>query len=653
MKAGALLLLLLFAGGPITTEDEAGQAETDVTVLGGKAPAMLQSFLEKKAKAAAARPIPSTREAFERQRPAQKKQLMRCLGLDPLPDRTPLNARVTGVIQGDGYRVEKIVFESRPRFPVTAHLYLPLAAVEHPLPVIVNPHGHWRDKKMEPRVQKRAIAQARAGYVVLVGDSPGESFERDALIERRWAGSHFDFALIQGATNATTVYVWDLMRGLDYLATRPEADLSRVGLTGASGGGLATLYAFAADERFTCAVPVCYATSMEVNPHNGCACNHVPGVLQVGDRSDVLAIRAPAPLFVIGASNDPEFPADGTRRTGEKIEKIWSLFNARHNARWQIFESGHDYNRAMREAALGFFNKHLKGVGVGEPVPEGEIATASVDAREYLCLPEPPDRLLTMAQIAAAQSCSEGELFFDAVVALNGGLPDGEIDPSKIVRSPLEESGEALCFESEPGLTIPGIVRLPPGETLGAVVLISDGGKHDAMRSMPVDALLAAGIECLAIDVRGTGEFEKIDGRLMAYLGTAVPFAQGWDVARAAAILKRHVPVVGAHVPVVGVIGRGPCAAQAALYAALIDPEISFVAGLSGIGGWADCFSGGAGAIVVQPRGFYAPSIECLKTSVKAHAVWTSGTEEDPDLITLLRSAMDEKYAFQKDEESH
>jgi len=633
MIAEVLLFFFLLSGGAAGDGD---QAETIPHLLGRKAPALLQSFLEKKVKAAAARPIPPTREAFEKERAAQKNQLMRCLGLDPLPERTPLNARVTGLIEGDGYRVEKIVYESRPRFQVTAHLYLPDAAPERPLPVIVNPHGHWRDKKMEPRVQKRAIAQARAGFVALVVDSPGESFEGDALIERRWAGSHFDIALIQGATNATTIYVWDLMRGLDYLATRPEADLSRVGLTGASGGGLATLYAFAADERFTCAVPVCYAASLEVNPHNGCACNHVPGVLQIGDRSDVLAIRAPAPVLVIGASNDREFPPEGTRRTGEKIEKIWSLFDAKKNARWKIFESGHDYNRAMRETALGFFMEHLKGTGVGEAVPEGPIATAPVDAAEFLCLPVAPERPLTMVEIAAAQSCSDREDRLQGLIALNGGLPDRDIFPSAIESHPLSGQGEALCFQSEPGLTIPGIVKLPPGESRGAVIVLSDRGKHDALRSMPVDALLDARFACFAVDVRGTGEFEKIDGRLMAYLGTAIPFAQGWDALCAAAVMKRRVPAVG-------VIGRGPCAAQAALYAALLDPEIFFVAGLESMESWTECFSEPWGAAAVQPRGYYAPSLARLRALVKAPSLWTFANAEDPDLVASLVAAFDNR----------
>jgi dienelactone hydrolase len=105
------------------------------------------------------------------------------------------------------------------------------------------------------------------------------------------------------------------MRAVDYLATRPEADMSRVGITGVSGGGHATMFAFAADERFSCAVPVCYPTSFLDGWDNGCDCNHVPGYMQVGDRADVIALRAPAPVFVIGAKDDREFPPSGTLRT--------------------------------------------------------------------------------------------------------------------------------------------------------------------------------------------------------------------------------------------------------------------------------------------------------------------------------------------------
>ena len=281
--------------------------------------------------------------------------------------RTPLNARVTGVLKGQGYRIEKIAFESRPGFFVTAHLYVPDAAAGKRLPVIVNPHGHWGYKKQEPTVQSRLIGQALAGYLAIVVDSPGFSFEGDRPIERRSAGTHDDLRLILGSQNATSVYVWDLIRTLDYLATRPEVDMTRIGLTGASGGGLATMWAFAAEPRFTCAASVVYASSLEINPNNGCLCNHVPGSLQIGDRADVLAVRAPAPVLIIGAEEDVEFPAKGMRLTDEKLRRLWGLYGKSQDAWLRMFPGGHDYSKPMREAVLGFFNKYVKGTGDGSP----------------------------------------------------------------------------------------------------------------------------------------------------------------------------------------------------------------------------------------------------------------------------------------------
>ena len=156
----------------------------------------VNAFLEKKVKAAAARPLPSSREELEKRREPERRDIMRDLGLDPLPDRTPLNARVTGILKRPGYRIEKVVFESRPNFPVTAHLYVPDGAAGRKLPVIVNPHGHWGYKKNEPTVQSRLIGQALDGYLAMVVDSPGFSFEGDRPIERRFAGTHDDLRLI-------------------------------------------------------------------------------------------------------------------------------------------------------------------------------------------------------------------------------------------------------------------------------------------------------------------------------------------------------------------------------------------------------------------------------------------------------------------------
>jgi dienelactone hydrolase len=605
---------------------------TDDAVLQGRGPGMLKQFLEAKVKKLAARPLPMTKDELEADKPRRRQELMRCLGLDPMPPRTPLNARVTGTHQRDGYRIENIVFESRPDFPVTGHLYVPDGPPGTRFPVILNPHGHWARKKMEPTVQARLIAQARHGYLALVIDTPGWSFEGTNTVERRFAGAHQDFALVEGSANTTAVYVWDLIRALDYLETRPETDMSRVGLTGASGGGLAAMYDFAADPRITCAVPVVYPSSLEINPDNGCQCNHVPGMLQIGDRSDVLAIRAPAPLLVIGAREDEEFPPAGTRLTGEKLKHIWGLYGASEQMAGQIFEGPHDYNRAMRERAMGFFDRFLKGIGDGSPVPEPMHGVEDPADPKFLAMPNLPASLKTMRDIARESLAAAKGGSVEDLVRLNGGVPVRGPLNLKVLQTAGRKS--LVTFQSEAGLTIPGVLWRPEGTPIAAVVLLSDRGKVAAEKEFDVQALLQAGIVCLAIDARGLGELQELDLRLMVYLGTAPSFAMATDVAAAVDLMHQYSQKVG-------VMGTGPCAAQAALFAALLDPSVAYVAGLQGWGSYGDVLRAPEPVnegydLAILPRANYAPGLENLRKSVRCPADWSWQGQPDPDLNQRL-----------------
>jgi dienelactone hydrolase len=608
----------------------AGAVDDDdlLSASGLRGPQMVNAFLDRKVKAAAALPIPATRAEFESRREAQRREVMRSLGLDPLPPRTPLNVRITGVIDRPGYRIEKIVFDSRPDFPVTAHLYVPDGPAGRRYPVIVDPHGHWEWKKQEPTVQARLIGQALHGYLAMVVDSPGYSFEGDNHVERRSAGTHDDLRLILGSANATSVYVWDLMRALDYLETRPEADMSRVGLTGASGGGLATLWAFAAEPRFTCAASVVYASSYEVNPNNGCLCNHVPGSLQIGDRADVLAVRAPSPVLIIGADEDTEFPAAGMRLTGEKIRRIWGLYGRSADAWTRMFPGGHDYSRPMRETSLGFFDKYLKGVGTGAPVPEPAFTTAKPDAPEMYVLADPTTETLTMRGIAEgmfrraeAGGADRNSGSLEDYVKLNGGLPAAV--PPEVKEIGATDGRSRVTFVSEPGLVLPAVVWPAKGPARAVAVLVSDRGKGQACEEFPIAELQRAGVICVALDPRGLGETKGLDLRLQTYLGQAPAFGMGWDIARAAAALVPDGLKVA-------VVGRGPASGQAALAAALMEPRLGFVAGLGTLEEFADAFREDVPLIAIQPRANYAPPLSRLRSLVKVEAVWSFLGEPEP-----------------------
>jgi dienelactone hydrolase len=462
----------------------------------------------------------------------------------------------------------------------------------------------------------------------MVIDSPGHSFEGDAKIERRGAGTHFDPRLISGSTTADTVYVWDLMRAVDYLETRPEADTSRIGITGTSGGGHATMFAFAADERFTCAVPACYPSSFLDMWDNGCDCNHVPGYVQVGDRADVIAIRAPAPVFVIGAKDDPEFPAIGTQHTGEKLQATWKLFGAERDAWWRLFDGEHGYSQPMREAALGFFDLYLKKKGDGSPVAEAPMKTEEPEAPELFCLPDPPKHQLTMRDIARANVERAGNASWDDVIALNGGAPERAPLDFTLLSSPAVDGARFATFVSERGLTVPGLLY-EPASPRGAIVLVDERGKTSAKRDFPIDALVAHGLACFAIDARGTGELEGLDPKLLSYLGAAQSFLMGWDAARAAEAMLARAPKVA-------IVGKGACGSLAALYAGLFEKHASLVVGIDALEKWSDLFDDDVPIAALEPRVGYGASLARLRSLFARPIEWYPRKGPSLDLAKLL-----------------
>lgn len=315
----------------------------------------------------AARRPESNAKARSARSAADAQTLARSLGLDPQPPKSELRAQVTGVLSREGYRVERIRYESLPGVFVAAHLYIPEG--KGPFPLVLHPHGHWTHKKSTPFVQARAIGMAVLGFAGLVVESPGRSWDENECNERAGMGSHDDPALVMGWP-VTGQYVWDLVRGLDYCQSRSDIDWTQVGITGASGGGLAAAAAFAYDRRIGAAAIVCFASSLESNPHNGCLCHHLPGITRLGDRSDLLAIRAPAPILLISATEDEEFPLVGHQKTFQKLQRVYETLGKKEAVRLEVVEGRHDYSRRMREAMYAFFAEHLVGAPRSPYLPE-------------------------------------------------------------------------------------------------------------------------------------------------------------------------------------------------------------------------------------------------------------------------------------------
>lgn len=576
------------------------------------------AFLRRRVQEMSHVPAPAGLEQLQAAQKRRKKQLFRSLGLDPIPPRTPLHARITGVLQCDGYRIEKLAFESRPRFYVTAHVYVPEppgAPKAARWPVIMNVNGHWAHKKDEDRVQLRCAFEALRGFLAIAVDSPGFSFEGNHLIERRAEGDHNDWQLVEGGTNATGYYVWDTMRALDYISGRKDADMTRVGITGASGGGLATLYAFAADDRYKAAVPVVYMSSMELAPDNGCLCNHVPGTCQIGDRSDVIAIQAPKPVLLMGAQNDGEFPPDAMRLTHTKMASSWALYGRSDDVFVKIFPGGHDYNQGMRESMIGFFEKYLLGKGDGSPVPEPALKTFDPEDHRVLTLDPPASDERTMRDLAlesltkARQNVSAAE-----AIAVNGGMPARGAAVSIV--EPNTISFEGLNFEAEPGLRTQATVIGEAGESRVSIWLDDDGA--DAAKRTAPD--LAAKERQAFLDTVGVGKLAGVELRYLWYAGRSAPFEGGIQIVRLLDAL--NLPA-STHVEI---HARGPITTQAAMWAALMEPRIGKVVATDCLASWEDVFKPGVSEYAVQPRANLCGSLAHLRSLIK-NSTWQVRSE--------------------------
>ncbi|MBM3499660.1 MAG: hypothetical protein FJX74_13455 [Armatimonadetes bacterium] len=296
---------------------------------------------------------------------ALRRRLRRVFG--PLPKRTPLNPRTTGVLEREGYRVEKLIFESRPDFPVTANLYLPPDS-RLPAPCVLAPCGHSLNGKAERAYQSFCLGLVKKGYAVLIYDpvSQGERLQYpDGKGGSRYGvgvGEHIHAGnqqLLIGEFIGTW-RVWDGIRALDYLLSRPEVDPTHIGLTGNSGGGTLTTLLVANDDRFTMAAPGCYVTTFRRNAENELPADSEqipPGLLGLGmDMDDMLALHAPKPLILLTQEKD-YFDQRGALEAFVRLQRLYRLLGKPDNVAMVTGPEQHGYGKPLREAMYGFFNR--------------------------------------------------------------------------------------------------------------------------------------------------------------------------------------------------------------------------------------------------------------------------------------------------------
>ena len=351
---------------------------------------------------------PATAEEWAKQEAELRKQLFAAWGGEACFPKTPcdLDPELHGeVFKRDGYTVEKITIQTRPGVRMTTNLYVPYAAKKKKAPAILMVHGHWKGAKQDPVVQSRCIGAAKLGFVVLCVDAFGAGERGVGTALGEYHGDMTAATLLPLGTPLSGLQVYENMRAVDYLETRPEVDGEKIGITGASGGGNQTMYAGAWDRRFKCVVPVCSVGNYQAYLGPACCmCEVVPGALKFTEEWAVLALVAPRALMVVNATKDAiQFSVGEAKKSLALTAPVFKLLGKPDNLRHAIFESPHDYNQAMREAMYGFMTLHLKGEGSGDPIPEPAIKTEEPETLRCYPGDTRPKDFMTIPKFAARE----------------------------------------------------------------------------------------------------------------------------------------------------------------------------------------------------------------------------------------------------------
>ncbi len=320
--------------------------------------------------------VPKSRARWERQRKQVRAELWRLLGnLPPRPKRLAVET-LQREDRGD-YRLEKFQFDNAAGAVVPGYVLLPKKiSGKAPGMLYCHWHGGQYDIGKEELFGTNATPVAagpelaRRGYVVVAidaccfgernGQGPGGPNERGGAGE--WTASKFNLWL--GRTLWGMIVRDDLL-ALDYLASRPEVDPQRLGVTGISMGATRTWWAMALDERLKAGVAVCCLTRYQNLIAHGALKAHgiyyfVPGLLQHFDTEAVVALCAPRPLLCLSGELDGGSPVEGIKAIEQKVKQAYELYDASGEFASVIYPGvGHQYTPDMWERMLARMDSAL------------------------------------------------------------------------------------------------------------------------------------------------------------------------------------------------------------------------------------------------------------------------------------------------------
>ena len=532
-----------------------------------------------------------TIEDWEAVRDERRREFLEMVGLDPLPERTPLNPQIHGTTRGDGYTIERLAIESLPSVFVLINLYIP-DGLDEPAPGVLYVCGHGMIGT--EHYQAQADLWARRGYVFLAldtleqGDSRGDHhgiyYEDDYhWVDRGYASSGGE--------------LWNSLRALDYLCSRQEVDADRIGVTGISGGGALSWWVGIVDERVKAIAPVCGTSTMAshlaertLNGHCDCMLYHN---LYEREMSEVGALCAPRPLLVGCASEDPLFYPPAYRLVVDQVRKVYELYGKPELCELCEYPGPHSYSKKVHDEIQLLFDRHV--AGWEKPVIDiEEKKFEESDLTVFGGAPPAEDRislmpilLSTPGQTPHADSIDDWEsIRKQKVEELNTKVflhfPS---DPEPLDVSTAGDwdygGGTRLLvrdFTTEDGIRLRLRITVPEEQT--GTVLVGLMGAGDRFESFHGNVSgVAGGHAACTVEARGTGktsvhpnqEWQLLRGALL--VGRTVAGLQVYDLLRAIELVRGLDEVDSDRIFTYGTGEQGVLA----IYAAVLDEQVDGV----------------------------------------------------------------------------
>lgn len=517
--------------------------------------------------------IIKTREDWTERQQIIKSKLLRLLG--PFPEKKSLNVQITGSVQKEGYRIEKVVLESSPGFYVNGCLFIPDNQSEK-VPAVLNLIGHEQEGFRAELDQLVMINLVKKGILVMTIDPPGQG-ENVQYFDPKIDFSSIGYSVIEhcyfgnqcfiAGISSAKYFIWDAIRAIDYLESRDEVDANRIGVTGFSGGGTITSYVSAIDDRVKVSVPSSWSTASRRQLETKGAQDaeaEIFGSLKEGITfEDLIEIRAPKPTLLTFVSRDQYLALQGAIDCYDEAKRVYDIFGQRENLQLVVDDSRHWLTTKIRTGIYKFFIKHFKlethpdeeVITVLNPedlqvTPTGQISTSFKSKRIFDLNEKEVEKLMINLQHSRKDVNRHLKSVAKSGMEISGYYLDHFDQNDLFINGRYQRDGYTVTKYMIPGngnYPIPFLLFKPGGVPRKSPALIYLHPKGKAEHADPgedIEKLVRMGFVVVAMDPLGVGETKNTASRRLSpgytgvLLGKSIVGIQASDIGKMVAFLK-------------------------------------------------------------------------------------------------------------------